>query len=451
MVRTGCGGFDVENATARQLLRSKKMREELTREFDGLENLEVLGQKPATEEGDFVFGLTVTDQDGETHTGTDKKFRHVHKNWVKNGCYTYDQTREKLAVDQQKIQDFKEPLSSWRPVIQNDRFAMERRRTGEVYVPTDHALRQLATVGFSSEGFFTGLRHPKLDPTKKDPATGENVVRFERDDGDAELLKTVVESTVFRPDRVKQDKNRLFRTWNDGTLRAVLSEGYAIINNQWVLETLIKLIPGGLFTHWRGDADTIYGNILIPDTIREEDDSDYGGMLGVGNSEIGIRRYNTLPGLFRSICANGCVWQQEKGKGLSKRHYGAIDLQLLYEATKINLESQIPLLNEGIERILGIKAYGCGDVPVRNIVAEVAKENMIAKKHATGVMKSWFDERYGQTITDRSGSLDNEAWLKFDRIGGDFVNLTPKRWDRLTDRASKLSDEQVAKVFSAAV
>ncbi len=75
-----------------------------------------------------------------------------------------------------------------------------------------------------------------------------------------------------------------------------------------------KLIPGGRLSHWRGDADTLWGNVLIPDTIRQESDSDYGGMVSIGNSEIRERRITSRPSVFRAICFNGCIWDREAGQ-----------------------------------------------------------------------------------------------------------------------------------------
>ena len=95
--------------------------------------------------------------------------------------------------------------------------------------------------------------------------------------------------------------------------------------------------------------------MLIPDTIREESDSDYGGMLSIGNSEIGERRISSMPSIFRAICMNGCIWDQTAGKGINQVHRGKIDLDQLFLVIKENLEVQIPLLPQGIERLLGTR------------------------------------------------------------------------------------------------
>jgi hypothetical protein len=155
-----------------------------------------------------------------------------------------------------------------------------------------------------------GLLAPIPHATKKDedgePVTVEG---GERGVADFEVLRDYIKVHVFDGERVDQgvdqDKQRLIRTWSDGTLRAFLSQKYTIVNNAWFLDVLSKAIPGGVVSHWKGDADSIFGNVLIPDTIRAEADSDFGGMLSVGNSEIGTRRISSLPSVFRAICMNG--------------------------------------------------------------------------------------------------------------------------------------------------
>jgi hypothetical protein len=140
-------------------------------------------------------------------------------------------------------------------------------------------LKNIAVAGRTSDWFLRDLRENKNHQTKDE-------VVFKRDRGDAELLVQCLKQTLWRADRFDQEKERLWRTWSDGSMRAMLSDKYAIVNNAWVMEVIREAVPAGMFSHWRGDADNMYGNVLIPDSIRQEDDSDYGGMLSVGNSEI---------------------------------------------------------------------------------------------------------------------------------------------------------------------
>jgi hypothetical protein len=263
---------------------------------------------------------------------------------------------------------------------------------------------------------------------------------------------------VFNADRVDQEKPRLFRTWKNGTVRAFLSEQYAIVNNGWYLELLSQIIPDGVLSHWRGDADSIYGNILIPDTIRAESDSDFGGMLSIGNSEIGTRRISSMPSVFRAICMNGCIWDQQSGEQLNRVHKGAIDFDSLAVAIAENLQAQIPLLSNGIEKILSLRKFEMKDTPFQNQLAVVAADHSLSKKQVRTIWDAYAIETnllggeaktaYGlaNAITRAGQTQDNaDAWVKFDVIGGDFANMDQNSWDKFRNRADGLNEKQIAK------
>lgn len=378
-------------------------------------------------------------------------FQHVAKVWQQQ-CLTFDQGLEKTAIEQSKIQDVRGPLSDWKPVVtDNDKVGLKYLPNGNVFVPTAKAIKDMATIGFVSEFHLRDLTEDKVKPGEKEE------VRFHRDRQDAELLVRTLELSIFRADRVDQSKPRLFRTWTDGTLRAVLSEQYAIVNNLWFMEVLKELIPGGLLSHWRGDADTVFGNVLIPDTIRQESDSHYGGMLSVGNSEIGLRRILSMPSVFRAICMNGCIWEQEKGVAVNQVHRGSIDHEALKVAIAKNLQAQIPLLSNGIDKVLGIRQLKIGDIPTVNAVAQFFKEYSLPKSQSAKFMNMLAIEEailgtevktaFGlQSALTRLGQeYDNETWVKYDQLAGKVASLTADKWGAMMKRAATLDAQDIAK------
>lgn len=384
----------------------------------------------------------------------------IDDRWLEKGCMSFDQTIDKLSDDQRQIEDFNDSLANWDVEADLDGVYFRHLTDDRRYKPTDHALGLICQVGRGmSVWAVRALRDPIGHPTKKDengkpiPIDGG-----ERSLADYECLRDYIKIHLFDANRVDQKKPRLFRTWNDGTLRAVLSDKYCIVNNVWFMEVLRELIPGGMICHWKGDADTIYGNVLIPDTIREEDDSELGGMLSIGNSEIGTRRICSLPSVFRSICMNGCIWGQEKGTALSRVHRGTIDFDQLKTAIKENLESQIPLLPQGIERLLGLRAFGCGDTPSSHLLAQLSIDYGLSKRQTSAVHNGWLEElgvigtddgrtAYGLTnaVTRAGQQFDPELWVKFDTIAGNMTDMDRDEWDRFRSRAGGLSDKQVEK------
>lgn len=434
-------------------------------ESDGQENLRVLGQTPSNGTGDFVFNLQ-----GHHGKGTDEKFTHVHKDWMKNGCMSFDDALEQVDAQRKQLKDYNISLRSIRPIVDDGKIALEFP-DGAKYYPTAKCLQDFATVGRTSGGMLKSLVEPIEHSNKKDKQTGEKIIEFERDEIDAGLAVTILENTLFRADRIDQDKIRLFRCWSDdNTLRTMLSEKYAIVNNAMVLEWFKELIPGGMVSHFKGDADRLACNILIPDSIREEEDSDYGGMISCGNSEIGTGNIFSQPSVFRSICMNGCIWGGEKGTEVKKRHRGEIDLAVLKEMIRHNLQKQIPLINDGIDLMLDSKKMKCEEsgvmVSMRKMFAEISKWFKLSKVEATNVMQHWSTEhaiigdaarsnfgiqaaltRYGQTVKTKDGRFDTDTWQRFDRMGGELMTTTETVWNTLVKRAATLSEKELEKAF----
>ena len=408
-------------------------------------------------DGDFVLGSDSIM--GKDSGKFNPAFSHVSGIWLEDGCMSFDKAKEQLANDQQQIADIHGPLSDWDVARVGMDVAFVHKVTGQNYRPTDHCLNLLCQVGKGMSSWTVrSLRSDIEHATKKD-ADGEPVVieGGKRDEEDAEVLKEYLRIHLFR-ERCDQDKERLFRTWSDGTLRAVLSSQYTIVNNAWFLGVLAKAIPGGMVSHWKGDADSVYGNILIPDTIRQEKDSDFGGMLSVGNSEIGTRRVSSLPSVFRAICMNGCIWDAKAGEGINKVHRGSVDFEALEKLIVENLERQIPLLPQGIERLLGLRAFGCGDTHATNILAQTSIDYGLSKRQVSAVRDGWNEEirllglKEGQTaygvanaITRAGQTLSNDQWVRFDTIGGEFAGMDRDGWDKFRSRAGNLSPKQVEK------
>jgi hypothetical protein len=318
---------------------------------------------------------------------------------------------------------------------------------GREFKPTQHAVNQFGVATFTSTFYLNSLM--------TNPEKNNGQERFQRDEQDADTLVAVCENALRRVDANKQFR---LRTYQDGTLRAFLTEKYAPIDNRWYLEQLENILPGGRLSHWRGDADTIYGNILLPDTIidyGQDDDSDYGGMLSIGNCEIGTRRISQTPSIFRAICMNGCIWGQTSGKAISKVHRGTINLDDLAKAIRYNIEAQLPLLPDGIERFLGIKIHESGDVSMKNIIGAICSDKRLGRKESTEVLTQWVQHEkqdrnlFGivNAVTRAGQTFDNTNWVKFDGLGGELLDMTESGWSAIKQRADSYTDKEIEKVF----
>ena len=388
--------------------------------------------------GDFVLNSQTI--------ATDEGFSHVSKTWY-DKTLSYDEGMELLESERGQREDFLIPRSEIafdvREIDGQWKFGAEI--DDRFFVPTDHALVQLVSRACNGKG--TGFVR---DLTNEHP-------KFKRDEFDARTIRGIITNGIRRVDASTKYK---IRCHNDGTMRAFLSERYAEVDNRWYLEQIKNIIPAGRLSHWKGDSNTIWGNVLIPDTIREEDDSDYGGMVSIGNCEIGKRNVKSLPSVFRAICMNGCIWDQTKGSEIKVRHIGDIDLNSLAMKLRNNIEAQIPLLPQGIQRMLGIRAKGTDGVPMKNLIAATAETHKIDKRGASAVLQAWIKDESPIAPEDRSlfdivnsvtragQSLDNQSWVRFDQIGGQLVNYTDNQWTNLKSRAESYDDKDFKRVFS---
>ena len=381
-------------------------------------------------------GSFVRDLQGKTGTGFAEN-THVHKDWYAS-TISYDDALDQAQRAATEREDILAPVSDIQASVNSDNqfvFAVHDRE----FRPTDHALQQFSIrSGVPSSSVLRNLRDQET-----------------YDQQDADVMSYLANNSLRKLD---QDKVFRLRTYTDGTCRAFVTDKYAPVDNRWYLEVLQEFLPDGRLSHWKGDEDTIYGNILLPDTILDygtDDDSDYGGMISIGNCEIGKRRISQTPSLFRSICLNGCIWGQVSGKQIRRRHIGDIDLDSLKYEIACNIEHQLPLLPNGITKFLAMRDFENGNVSMKNIIAAVCKDERIGKRESTEVLNQYATyenhERnlFGvvNAITRAGQEFDNATWLKFDEIGGSLIETTETRWFAILKRAESMQQADFDKVF----
>ena len=379
-------------------------------------------------------------------------FNHVSSLWY-DKTMSYDEGMELLESERGHREDFVVNRSQMdldvRDVDGQWKFGVEI--DDRFFTPTDHALVQMVSKSCNGKG--TGF----VRDLTRDVHDAKDNVKIARDEADARTILSIIRNGLRRTD---VSTNFKVRCHDDGTMRAFLSEKYAEVDNRWYLEQIKNIIPAGRLSHWKGDSDTIWGNVLIPDTIREEDDSDYGGMVSIGNCEIGKRNVKSLPSVFRAICMNGCIWDQTKGYEIKVRHIGDIDLDQLKLKLRHNIEAQIPLIPHGIERGLGIRAKGSDGISMKRLVGATAETFKIDRRGASGILGAWVSQESKIAPQDRSlfdvvnsvtragQSLDNQSWVRYDEIGGALVNYSDSQWSRLKSRAESYDDKELDKLFT---
>jgi len=347
---------------------------------------------------------------------------------------TIDQAIERVHDDRRERQDYLVPFGHFQLKL-NDSGEIVARVQDREFRPNDWALRQMAM---------------KMDvPTtmvKKLTAHG-------RDVRDRELLVSIFQNGA-RDGRVDPEKNFRFRTYSDGTLRAFLTEKYAIVDNVWCLEQLKKAFPNDelMFDHFRGDADNIYGNMRIPGADFKSDDSEYGGSIFVRNSEIGNGRVAVAPGIWRQICTNGMMgW----APAWSKVHLGEIDLASLSAEILGGISKAIPHLREGFDLMIAAKQRVL-QVDPSAMIAEVAIKHKLEANQAMqtldayGTHESSFRSLFGIvnaiTRVAQKQKVDAEQF-RLEEIGGQLCKLSDASWSRLNTLAGGLSQAERDKAY----
>lgn len=389
-----------------------------------------------TIDSDVNAGSFVRNLRGVTGTGF-AEGSHVHKDWWSK-TLTYEQVKEQAQVAVDNREDILTETKNISCVVDNDEFRF--RVGGRTFRPTDHCIEQFSVrVGVTSSSFLREMR---------------NIEGF--DSNDAETMVAVGNNALRR---IEADKKFRIRTYTDGTARAFVTEQYAPVDNRWYLETVAEFIPGGRFSHWRGDEDTIYGNILIPDTIMDygqDDDTDYGGMISVGNCEVGTRRISQMPSLFRAICLNGCIWGQTKGEQIRRVHRGNIDLTKLKFEIADNIQQQIPLLAPGIRKFLETRGMEIGKASTKGVIAAVSSDNKLTKREATEFLEQYITYETHESnlfgviagLTRAGQKFDNKTWVRMDEIAGSLMEMSADRWSTLLRRADTFNDKDYEKVFA---
>lgn len=393
-------------------------------------------------EGDFVHqGQTMAADDG---------FKNVSKIW-------YDQTisfeaGHKVLTEARKSRvDILCKPCDMVPYFDNGVVGFQYK-DGQRFKFTEHAACQYGTR--------TDICHTYIKQNLNDRIGQSGEVKRKHDVGDMETLYRV----FLNGHRHMNHENKyLWRTYTeaDGSkvMRACLTQGYAIIDNMWYLSALEEVVPDGRLSHFNfSSADTMYGNLLIPDTIRAEKDSEYGGMVSLSNCEIGTRRNEETPGTFRAICMNGCIWGLKRGESRSQVHRGKIDLLQLKRTIHDNINKQIPLIGKRIDMLLDTRTWKIDSgVKVAQILTYLADMFTLRGQD----VKSMFEEYNKNTaktgtafdvidaLTRSSQRLSADKWVDVDSGAADIIMGGQNNWNRINNAAREIKEEQLEALLKA--
>lgn len=365
---------------------------------------------------------------------------HVHKDWMAT-TISFDDALDRAGQAESERTDYIAGVNDIAfKVSDTGKFVVEI--AGKQFRPTEHSFPQLS----QKCGVLSSSILREMDSDKG---------------SDAQDAETMVKIAGNALRRVKDDAKFFIRTYTDGTLRAMFSDKYAPINNRWYLETLKEFLPSARLSHWKSDEDTLWGNILIPDSMKrvaEDEDSDFGCMLSVANCEIGKRRLNLLPSIFRSICLNGNIWGAKEGVAIKRKHMGAIDLGSLKAQIGEGIKQQLPIAAAAIDKFLDTRKLEV-KTNVRDVIAVIANDAKLSVGEAQRalqaheLLESHHNNLFGvvNAITRMGQSYDPARQYDMDVLGGQLAQMSIDQWNRINDKSRTINSDDIVKIYGLAV
>ena len=287
-------------------------------------------------------------------------------------------------------------------------------------------------------------------------------------------LVKYMNAELDRRETLWNNKGKEKRTFNvrirhddegNDVVRAIVSERYGVIDNHEAMEMVSNALPSlndALASHLFNDGDDIFGNILLPDYMKSEPDSDYGVGIAFKNSEIRNSTFKISPFLFRAICLNGMIWGRMNSEiNVNQRHMGKIDLGDLQlqvtQAIKVALTQGNDMLT-----LLGYAKQVKVTNPVA-VIAQLARDEKMTIEQGKLWHKGYLDslhERHGdvheksafgiingltRSAQDYTGASREEMETLASKILAPSIDSSlqeiSKRWGLIDARANQLEEK----------
>jgi hypothetical protein len=323
----------------------------------------------------------------------------------------------------------------------------------------------LTKSGMNSLRLFTDIPSSMIS-FMEERGYGDELVRFVNDELNRRETEWSNKGKDAREFRVRT------RHDDDGNpvARAIVSERYGVIDNLEAMEMIIDALPSkdaikdALASHLHNDGDDMFGNLLLPDHIKSEPDSDYGVGIAFRNSEVRNSTFKVSPFLFRAICLNGMIWgRQNSDIRVNQRHMGNIDKHELRNEVR---RAIVVALSQGNDllTLLGHSKH----VEVKNpeqVIAQLARDNKMTiaqgklwhkgyleslaeqsghehDKTAFGIVNGLTRSAQEYTGSTREQMETVASAILSPAIDADLQAIS-KRWGLISERAKSLDDDTV--------
>lgn len=371
--------------------------------------------------------------------------RHVAKVW-QDQCTSLSEFIDKVNSQSKSKHDVVKPES-------------------EVRLQDVHTLidgTPLTKSGLNSLRLFTDIPSSMIS-FLEERGYSEELVRYVNDELDLrerDWANNGKDPRVFRL-RIRKDED------DNDIVRAIVSEKYGVIDNHEAMGFIADALPTleeALASHIFNDGDDIYGNVLLPDFMKSEPDSDYGVGIAFRNSEIRNATFKVSPFLFRAICLNGMIWGRSNSEiQINQKHFGKIDTVELRREVRhaINVA-----LNQGND-LMNLMNHA-KKVKVSNplsVIAQLSRDNNMTKAQGKIWHKGYLDSLAEETgdhndntafgivngLTRSARNYNGPAREQMETIASYILapaidsdlQAIAKRWGRIQDNANQLDEKTV--------
>ena len=422
--------------------------------------LELGDEKPKVEPNKSVFTNVTSLQPKEGATAK----QDANGNWFNAIGLQSTEAHRHVAV---QWQNKCTPFSDFVETVQKQSKHKEDKvkRESEIRLKDANTLLDgtpLTKSGMNSLRMFTDIPSSMISFLQEREYDDE-LVRFVNDELDRrerEWNHSGKEPRDFRV-RVRHDDD------GNDVIRAIVSERYGVIDNHEAMDMIVNSLPSlkdALASHIHNDGDDIYGNVLLPDYMKSEPDSDYGVGIAFRNSEIRNSTFKISPFLFRAICLNGMIWGRQNSEiTVNQRHMGKIDLNELQEQVTVAVKVALTQGND-LLTLMSLSKQVKVENPLATI-AMLARDNKMTieqgklwhkgyldslhEKHGDVHEKSAFGIVNGLTRAsqDFKGSTREQmettaSYILSPAIDSDLQAIS-KRWGMIGDRANQLGDKVI--------
>lgn len=320
----------------------------------------------------------------------------------------------------------------------------------------------LTESGLNSLRLFTDIPSSMIT-YMKDRDYSDDLVRYLNDDlnrREKEWTGKGKDAREFRV-RVRHDDE------GNDIIRAIVSERYGVIDNHEALDMIVNALPSlddALASHLFNDGDDIYGNVLLPDHMKSEPDSDYGVGIAFRNSEIRNSTFKISPFLFRAICLNGMIWGRMNSEiQINQKHLGKIDTTDLQQQVRHAIAVALTQGNDmltllgyskqvKVDNVLPVIAQICRDEKLTVAQGKLWHKGYLDSLHETtghfndktafGIINGLTRSAQDYNASTRENMETIASKILSPAIDSDLQAIS-RRWGLISERANILKDKEI--------